>query len=78
MKENIHPATREITITCTCGHALKTVSTLESDITIEICSKCHPYFSGQKRFIDSAGKVEKFQKKYANLSVGGKKKSTTH
>ncbi len=64
MKENIHPKLHAITVTCACGHAMKTNSTLPKDFTVEICSHCHPYFTGKQKLVDTAGKVEKFQKKY--------------
>ncbi len=71
MKANLHPDIKEITITCACGHTIKTYSTQGEDYTIEICSACHPFFTGKQRLVDTAGRVERFQKKYAN--VGTKK-----
>jgi large subunit ribosomal protein L31 len=63
MKKKIHPEYHETTITCACGNVIKTRSTVK-DLHIEICSKCHPFFSGKQKFVDTAGRVEKFQKKY--------------
>jgi large subunit ribosomal protein L31 len=64
MKKGIHPEYRQTTITCSCGNVILTRST-KQDIKVEICSKCHPFFTGEKqRIIDSAGKVEKFKRKY--------------
>ncbi len=63
MKEKIHPQYQEATIICACGEVIHTRSTKPS-IRVDICSKCHPFFSGKQKFIDSAGRVEKFMKKY--------------
>ncbi|MFO7889648.1 MAG: 50S ribosomal protein L31 [bacterium] len=63
MKKGIHPDYRESTITCACGAEIKTRST-KGDFNIEICSNCHPFFTGKQKLIDSAGRVEKFRKKY--------------
>ncbi len=64
MKEKIHPKYLESTITCACGNVIHTRST-KPNIRVEICSSCHPFFTGKQKFIDSAGRVEKFQKRYA-------------
>lgn len=63
MKEKIHPRYVEATVTCGCGETWKTRSTKEK-ISTEICSKCHPFFTGKQRYVDTAGRVEKFQRKY--------------
>ena len=65
MKKDIHPQYKETTITCACGEVIHTRSTREN-IKVEVCSKCHPFFTGQEKLLDTAGKVEKFRKKYAN------------
>ncbi len=64
MKEKIHPKYFDTTITCMCGNVIHTRST-KQNIRVEICSSCHPFFTGKQKFIDSAGRVEKFQKRYA-------------
>ena len=64
MKEKIHPKYTETTITCNCGNVIHTRST-KPNIRVEICAACHPFFTGKQKFIDSAGRVEKFQKRYA-------------
>jgi large subunit ribosomal protein L31 len=64
MKEKIHPPYFQTTIRCACGHELPTGST-RKDIRVEICSQCHPFFTGKQKLIDSAGRVERFQKKYS-------------
>ncbi len=68
MKSDIHPEYKTVTITCACGEVIQTRST-KGNMRIDICSKCHPFFTGKHKFIDTAGRVERFQKKF------GKKKS---
>ena len=63
MKEKIHPNYYDTTITCVCGNVIHTRST-KQNIRVEICSSCHPFFTGKQKFVDSAGRVEKFQKRY--------------
>lgn len=63
MKEGIHPEYKRCVITCACGSVMETRSTLES-IHVEICSQCHPFFTGKQKLVDTAGRVEKFRKKY--------------
>ena len=67
MKEKIHPKYKPTTIVCACGNVIQTRSTKEN-IRIEICSQCHPFFTGKQKLVDSAGRVDKFLKRY------GKKK----
>ncbi|MFH1228737.1 MAG: 50S ribosomal protein L31 [Planctomycetota bacterium] len=64
MKEKIHPKYMETVVICGCGETFKTRSTKEK-INVEICSKCHPFYTGKEKFVDTAGRVEKFRKKYA-------------
>ena len=66
MKEKIHPKYFETTVTCACGSVIKTRSTVK-DIKVEICSACHPFFTGKQKLIDTAGRVERFRKKYQHL-----------
>jgi len=63
MKKDIHPKYEKATVTCACGHSFETRST-KKEIRVEICSNCHGFFTGKQKLIDSAGRVEKFQKKY--------------
>ncbi len=65
MKEKIHPKFSEVQISCACGNIIKTKSTVGKDLSIDICSSCHPFFTGKQKIIDSAGRVEKFNKRYA-------------
>jgi large subunit ribosomal protein L31 len=64
MKKGIHPSYVECTVTCACGETVKTRS-VKAEIHVDVCSKCHPFFTRQQRFVDTAGRVEKFNKKYA-------------
>jgi large subunit ribosomal protein L31 len=66
MKKGIHPEYVESTVVCACGNTFTTRST-KKEIRIEICSQCHPFYTGKQKFIDSAGRVEKFRKKYGDL-----------
>lgn len=63
MKAGIHPDYSETTITCACGEVIQTRSTRQ-DIRVEVCSKCHPFFTGKQKFMDTAGRVERFQRKF--------------
>ncbi len=63
MKEGIHPDYKETTITCVCGNVIPTRST-KKDIKVEICSNCHPFMTGKQKIMDTAGRVERFRKKY--------------
>lgn len=63
MKKDIHPAYVETQVTCTCGNTFTTRSTLPR-IAVDICSECHPFFTGKQKFVDTAGRVDKFQKKF--------------
>ena len=64
MKSDIHPNYKPIIITCACGEVIQTRSTKGSNIRVEICSKCHPFFTGKQKLIDTAGRVDRFRKKY--------------
>jgi large subunit ribosomal protein L31 len=66
MKKDIHPEFHEAKVRCACGHEFLTGSTKET-IRVEICSKCHPFFTGKQKLIDTAGRVERFRRKYAKL-----------
>ena len=64
MKAKIHPDYQEVTVVCACGETFVTRST-KKDLRLEICSKCHPYFTGRQKLIDTAGRVERFTRRYA-------------
>ena len=63
MKENIHPKYEDATITCACCNVINTKST-KGDIRVEICSKCHPFFTGKQKLVDTGGRVDRFKKRY--------------
>jgi large subunit ribosomal protein L31 len=71
MKAAIHPEYKEITVTCTCGNTFKTSSTLGHDLQVEVCSNCHPFYTGKQKIVDTAGRVDKFRKKYAAAAAAG-------
>jgi len=68
MKEKIHPEYKDCVITCACGNVIKTRST-KKDFNIEICSNCHPFFTGKQKLVDSAGRIERFMKKYSKVQA---------
>jgi large subunit ribosomal protein L31 len=64
MKQEIHPKYNEVTVTCACGNSFQTRSTLGEELHIEICSECHPFFTGKQKLVDTAGRVDRFNKRY--------------
>ncbi len=64
MKAAIHPDYKLITVTCSCGNTFQTRSTLGHDLQIEVCSTCHPFYTGKQKIVDTGGRVDKFRKKY--------------
>lgn len=64
MKSDIHPAYNEIQVTCSCGNIFKTHSTVGKDLHIEVCSNCHPFYTGKQKILDTAGRVDRFRQKY--------------
>ncbi len=72
MKENLHPRYFTCDVTCSCGAVFTTRSTRKS-LKVEICSECHPFYTGKQKIIDSAGRVEKFNKRYAGFQEAQKK-----
>ena len=70
MKSGIHPDYHPVTVHCACGHTFQTRSTIKGDmLRVEICSSCHPFFTGKQKLVDTAGRVERFQKKYASAAA---------
>ena len=65
MKANIHPEYTEISVTCNCGSVFKTRSTNGQDLSLDVCAACHPFYTGKQKMVDTAGRVDKFRKKYA-------------
>ena len=66
MKATIHPAYQEIKVTCSCGNTFQTRSTTAKPLHVEVCSACHPFYTGKQKMLDTAGRVEKFRQKYAS------------
>jgi large subunit ribosomal protein L31 len=64
MKKDIHPQYYEIKVTCSCGNSFQINSTLKDDFSIEVCSACHPFYTGQQKIVDTAGRVDKFRQRY--------------
>ncbi|HAN56707.1 MAG: 50S ribosomal protein L31 [Pseudomonadota bacterium] len=64
MKADIHPTYNEINVTCSCGNKFATHSTMSKDLHVEVCSECHPFYTGKQKIVDTAGRVEKFRQKY--------------
>jgi large subunit ribosomal protein L31 len=69
MKPEIHPQYNEINVACACGHTFKTRSTMKDDLQIEICSECHPFFTGKQKLVDTAGRVDRFNKRYGKRTA---------
>ena len=70
MKAAIHPNYNEVRVMCACGSIFTTRSTHKGDIGVEICSNCHPFFTGKQKLMDTAGRVERFRRKYAKSDAG--------
>ncbi|MFP4071413.1 MAG: 50S ribosomal protein L31 [Desulfovibrionales bacterium] len=64
MKKDLHPDTKKSTITCTCGFSAEVLTTKGEAVQVEICSNCHPFYTGKQRFVDTAGRIDRFRKKY--------------
>lgn len=69
MKADIHPGYAEIDVICSCGNTFKTSSTLGKSLHIEVCSSCHPFYTGKQKIVDTAGRVEKFRQKYGKKAA---------
>lgn len=71
MKADLHPVYRKVTAVCACGNQFETRSTTDN-IHVEVCSQCHPYFTGKQRLVDTAGRVDRFRRKYQDAAAGAK------
>lgn len=71
-KEKIHPDYAPVRVVCACGNTFETRSTHKEDIRVEICSNCHPFFTGKQKLLDTAGRVERFRRKYAKAEAAKK------
>lgn len=69
MKPDIHPEYDTLKATCSCGNVIETRSTLTGDLHLEVCSACHPFYTGKQKILDSGGRVERFRKRFGNRSV---------
>ena len=69
MKTDIHPEYAAIKATCSCGNVIETRSTLGRDIHLEVCSACHPFFTGKQKIVDTGGRVERFRRRFGNRSA---------
>ena len=75
MKQGIHPEYQKVSIRCACGNVIETRSTMKEVVQVEICSACHPYFTGKERIMDTAGRIDRFTKKFGTkLALGNQKK----
>mgnify|MGYP002786096708 FL=1 len=73
MKADAHPEYREISITCSCGNKWQTRSTMGKDLNVEVCSECHPFYTGKQKTLDTAGRIEKFNQKYGKKTPASPK-----
>ena len=64
MKADIHPPYNDITVSCSCGNSFQTRSTVGKDLAIEVCSRCHPFYTGKQKMVDTGGRVDRFRRKY--------------
>jgi large subunit ribosomal protein L31 len=76
MKEGIHPEYKETKVTCACGNVFTTRSTAFPELKLDICSVCHPYFTGKQKLVDTAGRVDRFRRKYAKVEKAEKAEKT--
>ena len=72
MRKGIHPEYKPVKISCACGNEVETRSTAGKDLTVEICSACHPFYTGKQKLVDSAGRIERFRRKYGDTKLTGK------
>ncbi|OZB14667.1 MAG: 50S ribosomal protein L31 [Marinobacter sp. 34-60-7] len=72
MKEGIHPKYVDITATCSCGNVIKTRSTIGQDLQLDVCSQCHPFYTGKQKVMDTGGRIDRFNKRFGGR-IGGKK-----
>jgi large subunit ribosomal protein L31 len=69
MRAAIHPKYTDVTVTCGCGNSFQTRSTLAEDLRIDVCSQCHPFYTGKQKIVDSGGRVDRFKKRFGNRKV---------
>lgn len=78
MKADIHPTYTETQVTCSCGNTFVTRSTGTQDLQIEVCAKCHPFYTGKQKLLDTGGRVERFRKKYGSMRNSQAKNAEQH
>lgn len=69
MRPDIHPKYQAIKATCSCGNVIETRSTIGKDILVDVCSQCHPFYTGKQKIMDSAGRIDRFNKRFGNRSL---------
>jgi large subunit ribosomal protein L31 len=74
MRAEIHPAYDETTVTCSCGNTFMTRSTKPGAMSVELCNECHPFFTGRQKLVDTGGRVERFQKRYAGRETKSRRR----
>ena len=72
MQAEIHPKYQELTATCSCGNVIKTKSTRGGDIHVDVCSSCHPFYTGKQKVVDSGGRIDRFKKRFGNRGGAAK------
>ena len=72
MKPEIHPAYAEISATCSCGNVIKTRSTLCKDLSLDVCSECHPFYTGKQKVLDTGGRIDRFKQRFAGFGASKK------
>lgn len=75
MKADIHPKYEKVNVRCACGNEFETRSTVKGPIAVEICSNCHPFYTGKQKLVDTAGRVDRFRRKYAHIKEHRKPES---
>ena len=70
MKTDIHPEYQEVTITCSCGNVIKTSSTRSEDFSVDVCSACHPFYTGKQKQADTGGQIDKFKQRFGMMRAG--------
>ncbi|GAA3966751.1 50S ribosomal protein L31 [Allohahella marinimesophila] len=76
MKPNIHPKYEEVTATCSCGNVIKTKSTVGKDLLLDVCSACHPFYTGKQKILDTGGRIDKFNKRFGGRISSAKPADT--
>lgn len=72
MKPEIHPSYADVAVNCSCGNVFKTRSTLGKDFHVDVCSECHPFYTGKQKMVDTGGRIDRFTKRFSSR-IGGKK-----